>query len=184
METLARKFHTLLAGGATECSEHYYAVEGRRGFRAYDKTARRFCFSPHELEMGGGVMKHQRSKGVQSHSECEKCGLAHPVAQSEGVCLLHVNESTNRYPRCERRTHLQFFGNPPVWCAGLLSQDECPLDLPPGRPAGLNDVINRSWILNAKPARHATSKAAAGRARYTRLPPILGLRKRCHSQRT
>ena len=71
----ARKFHTLLAGGATECSEHYYAIEGRRDFRAYDKTARRFCFSPHELEMGGGVMKHQRSKGVQSHSECEKCGL-------------------------------------------------------------------------------------------------------------
>ena len=35
---LARKFHTLLAGGATECLEHYYGVEGRRDFRAYDKT--------------------------------------------------------------------------------------------------------------------------------------------------
>ena len=36
---------------------------------------RRFCFSPHELERGGGIMKHQRNKCVQSHSECEKCGL-------------------------------------------------------------------------------------------------------------
>jgi hypothetical protein len=80
----ARKFHTLLAGGATECSEHFYAVEGRRAFRAYDKTARRFCFSPHELEMGGGVMKHQSSKGVQSHSECEKCGLACLRGESHG----------------------------------------------------------------------------------------------------
>ena len=35
---LLPKFHTLLAGGATECSEHYYADEGRRDFRAYDKT--------------------------------------------------------------------------------------------------------------------------------------------------
>jgi hypothetical protein len=34
----------------------------------------------HELERGGGVMKHQGSKGVQSHSESEKCGLsARPV---------------------------------------------------------------------------------------------------------
>ena len=58
-------FHTLLAGGATECLENYYVVEGRRDFRVYDKTRRRrvnrcgspagggFCFSPHELEMGG-----------------------------------------------------------------------------------------------------------------------------------
>ena len=48
----------------------------------------------------------------------------------------------------------------------------------------IDDVINRSWILNAKPACHAPSKAAAGRARYTRLPPILGLRKCCHFQQT
>jgi hypothetical protein len=33
-DTLARKFHTLLAGGATECSENCHAVEGRRDFRA------------------------------------------------------------------------------------------------------------------------------------------------------
>jgi hypothetical protein len=75
--SLARKFHTLLAGGATECSEDYYVVESRRDFRADDKTASpfdklrapslsrgRFCFSPHDLEMGGGVMKQQRSKDV------------------------------------------------------------------------------------------------------------------------
>ena len=89
---LARKFHTRLAGEATERSKNCHAVEGRRDFRAYVKTARRFCFSPHELERGDGVMKHQRSKGVQNHSECEKCGLnSYPVAHAPAFCFSGFN---------------------------------------------------------------------------------------------
>ena len=38
MIKLARKSHTLLAGGATECLENCYVVEGRRDFRAYAPT--------------------------------------------------------------------------------------------------------------------------------------------------
>ena len=37
----------------------------------------------------------------------------------------------------------------------------------------IDDVINRSWKLKAKPAGHATRKAAAGRARSIR-PPLWG----------
>ena len=37
--------------------------------------------------MGGGVMMHQRSKGVQSHSECEKCGLADLPTNPAGSCF-------------------------------------------------------------------------------------------------
>ena len=38
----------------------------------------------------------------------------------------------------------------------------------------IDDVINRSWILNAKPACHATSKAAAGRGTLHPPPPNFG----------
>ncbi len=36
----ARKFHTLLAGGTTECSGNCYGIESRRDFRAYANRAR------------------------------------------------------------------------------------------------------------------------------------------------
>jgi hypothetical protein len=73
--TLARKFHTLLAGGATECSGNCHAVEGRRDFRAYVKTAWRFCFSPHELKATAKTPMHRASGRREDQSECEKCGL-------------------------------------------------------------------------------------------------------------
>ena len=73
---LARKFHTLLAGEATECSENCHAVGGRRDFRADVKTAWRFCFSPHELKATAKTLTHRASGRREDQSECEKCGLA------------------------------------------------------------------------------------------------------------
>ena len=68
---LARKFHTLLAGEAIECSGNYYVVEGRRDFRADEKTARRFCFSPHELARGGrSLVPLLRAGTGDRHHEC------------------------------------------------------------------------------------------------------------------
>ena len=72
---LARKFHTLLAGGATECSANRHTVEGRRDFQAYVKTAWRFCFSPHELTAPVKTPRHRASGRREDQSECEKCGL-------------------------------------------------------------------------------------------------------------
>ena len=66
----ARKFHTLLAGGATECSENCYVVEGRRDFRAYYKTARRFCLSPHDLEAGARTPPRRPADRRGNRSEC------------------------------------------------------------------------------------------------------------------
>ena len=73
--TLARKFPSLLAGGATERSENCHAVEGRRDFRAYVKTAWRFCFRPHELKATAKTPTHRASGRREDQSECEKCGL-------------------------------------------------------------------------------------------------------------
>ena len=72
---LTRKFHTLLAGEVTECSENCHAVEGRRDFRAYVKTAWRFCFRPHELKATAKTPTHRASGRREDQSECEKCGL-------------------------------------------------------------------------------------------------------------
>jgi hypothetical protein len=48
--------------------------------------------------------------------------------------------------------------------------------------SAIDDVINRSWILNAKPGGPRHQQGRRGRARYTRLLPILGLRRCCHFQ--
>lgn len=45
---LARLFHALLANEATPCANPAPAVAASRDIRAKDKTAWRFCFSPHE----------------------------------------------------------------------------------------------------------------------------------------
>ena len=55
---------TMLAGGVTRCSDLHHAGDGRKDFRAYYKTARRFCFSPHELEMDAGILDHRSGKDV------------------------------------------------------------------------------------------------------------------------
>ena len=92
---LARKFHTLLAGEATECSENCHAVGGRRDFRAYVKTARRFCFSPHELKATAKTPTRRASGRREDQSECEKCGLELAtewlLASSSSVFSLSLN---------------------------------------------------------------------------------------------
>ena len=83
---LARKFHTLLAGEATECSENCHAVGGRWDFRTYVKTAWRFCFSPHELKATAKTPMHRASGRREEQSECEKCGLGFPGRVAASAC--------------------------------------------------------------------------------------------------
>ena len=57
---LARTFHPLLATGATLCPKYLTAFAALEDVRAKIKTARRFCFSPHERQGVGVRPPHRR----------------------------------------------------------------------------------------------------------------------------